>query len=159
MTLHVRSHQSAVRIVVFEERNHRRGDGDDLLRRNVHVVDAITRHENRLLIVTCRDALVDKPAVFVERFVRLRDDDLVLLVCRQVAHVVRHAVRRLVHLAVRSFHEAKLVDARVIRQRTDEADVRTFRRLDRAHASVVRVVDVSHLEACALAREAAGAER
>ena len=67
--------------------------------------------------------------------------------------------RALGHLAVRRLDEAELVDAGEGRERRDEADVRTFRRLDRADAAVVRRVDVAHLEAGALAREAAGPER
>ena len=45
------------------------------------------------------------------------------------------------------------------RERADQADVRAFRRLDRAHAAVVRRVDVAHLDRRALAGQAAGAER
>ena len=60
-------------------------------------------------------------------------------------------------LAVRRLDEAVLVDAREGRQRRDEADVRTFRRLDRADAAVVRGVNVAHFEAGALARETARA--
>ena len=43
LALHVRAHQRAVRVVVLEERNERGGDRDELLRRDVHVVDAIRR--------------------------------------------------------------------------------------------------------------------
>ena len=60
--------------------------------------------------------------------------------------------------AVRRLDEAELVDAGVGRQRRDEADVRTFRRLDRADTAVVRAVDVAHLEAGALAGETARPE-
>ena len=63
------------------------------------------------------------------------------------------------HLAVRRLDEAELVDARVARQRRDQADVRTFRRLNRADAAVVRRVHVAHLEAGALARQTAWPER
>ena len=49
--------------------------------------------------------------------------------------------------AVRRLEEAVLVGARVDGQRVDQADVRTFRRLDRAHAAVVRRVHVADLEA------------
>ena len=63
------------------------------------------------------------------------------------------------HLAVRRLDEAELVDARVARQRRDQADVRTFRRLNRADAPVVRRVDVADLEPGALARQTAGPER
>ena len=55
--------------------------------------------------------------------------------------------------------EAELVDPRVARQRRDQADVRTFRRLNRADAAVVGRVHVAHLEAGALARQTAGPER
>ena len=64
-----------------------------------------------------------------------------------------------VDLAVRAFDEAVLVDARVGRERVDQADVRAFRRLDRADAAVVRRMHVAHLEAGALARQAARPER
>ena len=55
--------------------------------------------------------------------------------------------------------EAERVDAREGRERADEADVRAFRRLDRAHAAVVGRVHVADLEAGALTRQAAGPER
>ena len=41
LPLHVRAHQRAVRVVVLEERNQRGGDGDELLRADVDVVDFI----------------------------------------------------------------------------------------------------------------------
>ena len=72
-------------------------------------------------------------------------------------HVVGDAA--VLHLAVRRLDEAELVDARVARQRRDQADVRTFRRLNRADAAVVRRVDVADLEAGALARQTAWPER
>ena len=62
------------------------------------------------------------------------------------------------HGSVRRLDEAVLVDASVGRQRGDEADVRTFRRLDRADTTVVRGVNVAHLEARALAGQATRTE-
>ena len=62
-------------------------------------------------------------------------------------------------LAVGGLDEPELVDPRVARQRRDQADVRAFRRLNRADAAVVRRVDVADLEPGALARQAAGPER
>ena len=55
--------------------------------------------------------------------------------------------------------EAELVDARERRQRADQADVRTFRRLDRADASVVALVHVADVESGALAGQATGPQR
>ena len=65
----------------------------------------------------------------------------------------------LLDLAVRRLDEAEPVDAREARQVADEADVRAFRRLDRAHAAVVARVHVSHLEPGALTRQTTRAER
>ena len=62
-------------------------------------------------------------------------------------------------LAVRRLDEAVLVHPRIGRERVDQADVRAFRRLDRADAAVVRRVHVAHLEAGALAGQTARAER
>ena len=72
---------------------------------------------------------------------------------------ISSVTRAVVHLAVRRLEEAVLVGPRVQRQRVDQADVRAFRRLDRAHAAVVGRVHVAHFEARALARQAARSER
>ena len=53
----------------------------------------------------------------------------------------------------------EIVDPGVGREAGDQADVRAFRRLDRAHPAVLRVVHVADLEARALAREAARTQR
>src|SRR4029079_3103158 len=80
--------------------------------------------------------------------------DLVLGVAAGVRddHVVDDPA--VLDLAVRALDEAELVDPRVARQRRDQADVRTFRRLNRADAPVVGRVDVADFEARASAREA-----
>ena len=98
-----------------------------------------------------------QPAGLVELRVRLRDHELAFLDRRQVVDLVGDLA--LHHLAVRRLEEAVLVGPRVQRQRVDEADVRAFGRLDRAHPAVVRRVHVAHLEARALAREAARPQR
>ena len=59
------------------------------------------------------------------------------------------------HAAVGRLDEAVLVDARKARERADEADVRTFRRLNRADAAVVRGVHVADFESGALTRQTA----
>ena len=48
LTLHVRAHQSAVGIVVLQERNQGRCHRDDLRRRHVHVLHALGAAQNRL---------------------------------------------------------------------------------------------------------------
>ncbi len=81
----------------------------------------------------------------------------VLLVGRQVVDLVGGPAA--LDLAVRGLDEAERVDPPVGGQRADQADVRAFRRLDRAHAAVVAGVHVADLEARAVTREATGAQR
>src|SRR3546814_12801899 len=57
------------------------------------------------------------------------------------------------------FDEAVFVDARKGREAVDQADVRAFRRLDRADAAIVGRVNVADLEARAFAGQAARPER
>ena len=96
-------------------------------------------------------------AVGVHRRVRLGDDVLLLLIGGEVEDLVGDLA--VDDLAVGRLDEAELVDTAEGGQRTDQADVRTFRGLDGAHAPVVAEVHVAHLEARPLTREAAGAER
>src|SRR5947207_6854241 len=63
------------------------------------------------------------------------------------------------HPAIRRLDEAVVVDTRVTAQRRDEANVRTFRRLDGADAAVVRRVNVADFESGALARQSAWPQR
>jgi hypothetical protein len=74
LALHVRAHQGAVGVVVLEERDHRRGDGPDLLGetsiRSTSAgldVDVLTRWR------AAEDAVARERAVLVDRLVGLRD--------------------------------------------------------------------------------------
>ena len=96
--------------------------------------------------------------VLVQGLVGLGDDVVFLFVRGHVADLVRDALGGLVHAAVGRLDEAVAVDAGVGRQRADQADVRSFRRLDGAQARVVRVVNVAHVHGGAVAVEAARAQ-
>ena len=157
LALHVGAHQRAVGVVVLEERDQRRRHRHDLRRRHVHVVDLVGGRQHELVLAAAGHELVLQLAGLVERRVRLRDHVLAFLDRRQVVDAVGDLA--VVDLAVRRLEEAVFVGARIERQRIDEADVRAFRRLDRADAAVVRRVHVAHLEARALAREAARPQR
>src|SRR4051794_13961413 len=68
-------------------------------------------------------------------------------------HVIENA--SILHAAIRRFDKAVFVDARKAGERADQSDVRTFRRLNRADAAVVRGVNVANLEARTLAAQTA----
>ena len=55
LALHVRAHQRAVGVVVLEERDERRGHRNELLRRHVHEVDLVARHEMHVAGLTADD--------------------------------------------------------------------------------------------------------
>ena len=157
LALHVGAHQRAVRVVVLEERDQRRGHRHDLARRDVHVLDLVGGRQHEFVAVAAAHELVGELALSSIFAFACAITNCALLDRRQVVDVVGDAA--VDDLAVRRLEEAVLVGARVERERVDEADVRAFRRLDRADAAVVRRVHVAHLEARALARQAARAQR
>ena len=93
----------------------------------------------------------------VERHVGLRHAIAALFHRREIDHLVGDAA--VLDLAIGRFDEAVFVHARERRERVDQADVRTFRRLDRADTAVMRRMHVAHLEAGALAGQTARSKR
>src|SRR3954466_9379339 len=156
LALHVRAHQRAVRVVVLQEGNQRRGHRDELVRRHVHQGNVLRTRHRELARLAAGDEGRLEVTLLVEHRVRLRDDVLLLLERRVELHLLGDLA--LLHRAVGRLDEAVFVDARKGRERRDEPDVRAFRRLDRADAPVVGRVDVAHLEPGALAGEAARAQ-
>ena len=98
-----------------------------------------------------------KRPLVIERHVGLRHVIAALLHRREIDHLVGDAA--VLDLAIRRFDEAVFVDARERRQRIDQADVRAFRRFDRADTAVMRRMHVAHLEAGALAGQTARSKR
>src|SRR3984885_10082876 len=87
LALHVRTHQRAVGVVVLEERNQAGGDGDELLRRNVDVVDFIAALQHEVAGLTAVDEFRGDLQTLIERDVGLRDDVLIFFPSRQVEAV------------------------------------------------------------------------
>ena len=134
-------------------------DRHDLRRGDVHELDVLRRGRDGLAEARAAEhAVVQELAgLRVDRLGGLRDRVLRLLGGVEIDDLVRHLAA--LDDAVRRLDEAELGHGRHRRERADQADVRAFRRLDRAHAAVVGRVDVAHLDRRALAGEAAGAER
>src|SRR5713101_3273758 len=153
LALHVRAHQRAVRVVVLQEGDQRSRHRDELVGRHVHQRDVLGARLGELARLAAGDQRGGEVALLVEGGVRLGDDVLLLLERRVELHLVGDPP--LDHLAVGRLDEAVLVHAGEGGEAGDEADVRSFRRLDRADAAVVRRVHVAHLEAGALAGQAA----
>ena len=157
LALHVRAHERAVGVVMLEEGDETGGDGDDLLGRDVHQVDLVRSDFEEVAGIAGGD-LADEIALVIDLGVGLGDGFAFLLVGGEVNDLVGDAALFLFDHAVRGLDEAELVHAGVGGEGVDQADVRTFRGLDRADAAVVGRMDVAHLEAGALAVEAARPE-
>ena len=158
LTLHVSAHQRTLGVVVLKERDQRGCDGEHLTRRDVHVVDVLDRHvggsaegavevagtgdhgvrADKLALGIGRDELV---GLGIERRVGRRDDVLLFLVSGHPVDLV--GGNAVLDTTERGLDEAVLVDAGIEGERADQADVGAFGGLDRAHAAVVRVVNVA----------------
>src|SRR5690554_2001278 len=144
LTLHVRTHEGAVGIVVLEEGNQRSGHGDHLTGGHVHQGDFFGRLDAELVHVADGNQLFNQLAI--THFGAGLGDDVIGFFDRRQEHdlVGYHGV---LDATVGAFEEAVLVGPGVGGQGVDQTDVRTFRGLDRADATIVGRVYVTHLEA------------
>ena len=156
LALHVAAHERAVGIVVLKERNQRRRNRDQLLRCHVHEIDPVRLEQRVVVALPAQDQVLDEFPVLIQLRIGLCHRVALFLAGGQPADIgSRLAV---LHHPVRRLDEAKVVDPPVGRQTRDQADVRAFRRLDRTHPAILRVVHVANLEPGALAGEAARPE-
>ncbi len=156
LTLHVGTHQSTGSVVVFQEGNHGGCHGNHLTGTYVDVVNLLGGNFNNVGLVTNHDPGIAESAVLVQRFVGGGDLVEVFLIGRHVVDFIGHAA--VVHLPVRSFDKAVLVDPSVGCQRTDQTDVGTFRGLNGADTGIVAVVHVTNFEGSTVTVQTAGAQ-
>ena len=76
---------------------------------------------------------------------------------RQIDHIIGHLA--VFHGAVRAFDKAVFVNAREGRQRVDQADIRTFRRFNRADPAIMGRMHIAHLKTGALAGQTTWSKR
>ena len=162
LTLHVGTHQGAVRIVVLQERNHSCSYREYHLRRNVHQVNGALLELGCLCAETAGYIIVNEMAFLIQRLVRLRHYKIVFLISGQVDYLIRNprvcGIRCLIHHPVRSLDKAVLVNPGIGCQGVDQTDVGTLRSLDGAHTAVVGIVYVTHLESGTVSGQTAGAQ-
>ena len=112
LALHVRAHQRAVGVVVLKERNQTSGNGNQLFRRNVHVLDIVWSDLDELTaFFTSGDALILELTGLVNRVVRLSDVEFLFLVSREILDLVGDFA--IFHLTIRCFDETELIDTSV----------------------------------------------
>ena len=156
LTLHVRTHQCTVGVIVFQERDQGRTDGYYLLGGYVHVVNLVAAEQTRFAFATAGNQIFYKVAFVIQVGVRLSDNVVAFFDSRQVVNFVGY--NTVSHFTVRSLEETVFVSLCVHGQGVDQTDVWTFRRFDRTYATVVRRVYVSNFEACTFTGQTAWAE-
>ena len=140
LSLHVRSHQRTVGVVVLKERNKCGSNREDHLRRNVHVIETCLGIFLSLISVTTGNVLLNEVAFIVKLLVSLSNIVVVLFVCSHIYNGIGNPGILgigLVNLSVRSLNESVLVDTCITCKGVDESDVGTFGGLNGTHSSVV----------------------
>ncbi len=153
MAHHVGTHQRTVGVVVLQEGDQAGGNGGDLVRGHVHQLQFLRFHYGEVAHLAGLHALAGEFAGLRHLGVGLGDHLHVLLLGAEVGGRALQVHLAVLHLTVGRFDEAQAVDLAVHAKRTDQTDVRSFRRLDGAEAAIVRVMHVAHLETGALAAE------
>ena len=89
----------------------------------------------------------------IQSFIRLRNMEIIFFVRRHIDKFIRNArIFRIGFIddTIRSLYKSILIDSCITGQGIDQSDVRTFRRFNRAHPSIMRVMHVAHLKSRAV---------
>ena len=109
LALHVRTHQRTVRVIVFQERNQRSSDRNQLLRRNVDEIDFFRMSKFKFTGFAAGNQVIFKMAVIFNLGIGLGNFELAFFIGGQIDNFIgNHAVD---NLAVRAFDKAVFVNA------------------------------------------------
>ena len=117
LTLHVRSHQRPVCVVVFKEGDEAGCYRHQLFRRNVHVIHFGGIDFEKVAAVAHRNFFPGEMSASVHRRIGLRHEEILFAVGGKVFNLVAHAA--FFHLPIRRLDKTKLIDARESAHRTD----------------------------------------
>ena len=105
---------------------------------------------------------MDEMSFFIQRLVGLRYCIIIFLIRGQINDIIcYHRILRIcfIYFTIWSFDKSILVNSRIGRKRVDQTDVRTLRRLDRTHSSVMGIMYVTDLETGTVSGKAAWSQR
>ena len=160
LTLHVGAHQRTVRVIVFQEGNQCSRNGYHLLGRNVHQLYLFSVYLDDFLFASTGNLLMHEMSFFIQRLIRLCYVVDFFLVRSHIDKFICNngLLTALVNLSVGCLNEAVFIDACEGCQCIDQANVRAFWCLNGAHSAVMRMVNVTHLEAGSVSGQTAGAQ-
>ena len=118
LTHHVRTHQSAVSVVMLQEGDECRSDRSDLLGRNIHELNLVGRNHGEVGVLAGLDTVTHEVALLVQGCITLCDNAVLLVLGSEIDDLVIVQVHLAVlDLAVRSLDEAQVVDLGIHAQR------------------------------------------
>ena len=100
---------------------------------------------DKLATLASSDFLSQEVAFFVNRVVRLRNEEFFLLIRSDIFNLI--ADFTVLNQTIRSLNKSKLINTSVGAKRVDQTNVGTLRSLNRADTTVVRSVHVAHFKA------------
>ncbi len=153
LPLHIRSHQSTVCVVILQKRNHRSCHRHNHPRTNIHIIGSIALNFHKTIAIPAVNLRVHKMALFVKGFIRLHHDEFVFHIGRHIDNLRSYHSSRLIDLSKRSLNKAIFVDPRKRRQIRNQANVRSFRGLNRTHAAIMAIVNVTNLKTGSISRK------
>ena len=107
LTLHVGTHQRAVRVIVFKEGDQRRRNRNKLLGRDVNRCHFFRLYQAEIATLTDRDQFILEAAIAIHIGIRLRDDQTLFFHGGQIAGITHNLP--ILHQAIRRFDEAVFV--------------------------------------------------
>ena len=157
LALHIRAHQCTVGVVVFKEGNKRSRNGNNLFRRDVHIVNAIGARQHKFIFKTRRNQVITERAVFIEGSIRLGNDIFGFFNSGKVFRF--HCHLAINHLAIRRFKKTIFIGLGINGERINQTDVRTFRRFNRTKTAIVSRMHVAYFKTGAFAGQTARPQR
>ena len=145
---------------MFQKRNQTSRNADHLARRDVHVLDLLWRDEIKVTAISSDNISghrfgADNSAIFQRRVGRGNIGFGFFIGPQQLDFVGDFAFS---DHAIRRHQKAVVIHAGINRQAGNQADVGTFRRLNRANSTVVRNVHVANFKARTLPIQTARAQ-
>ncbi len=104
------------------------------------------------------DFRILKMAFLIQRFICLRHDIVVLYISSHINNVAGNNASLFINTAIRCLYKAILIDTGKSSKVRNQADVRAFRCLNRAHTAVMGIVHITHFKSCTITGQAPGAE-
>ena len=146
LTLHVGTHEGTSTVIVFQEWNARSRYRNNLTWRYVSVVNLATVNHHSFTLDTSDNLIAYKLTIL--DLVCLSDYVIIFFICW---HILNFICNFAIHnLTVWSFDEAIFIYLCISCKVRNQTDVRSFRCLNWTDTSIVRVVNITHFEACAL---------